>query len=227
MTTAQFLDQPPVAKGFAAKGAFGHVVTGDERLDLGQDIVLCHVQDISRVITRTSIPNAGYYTKLREATRAPIPFGMTEQSLIDLDRLKADMSECVERTSARKFSLAATQGRNPDFYRNFVNNGQDKRMSAEVYAGIVRALGKSADHYLADAQPALSWPNAALLTTTFSMLLDSLGVDPLEGGRAQKLAAQFPDALKRIEALHVQTVADLEQLPGEASPADDRDQPPA
>lgn len=148
---------------------------------------------------------------------------MKESSLIDLERLKADMAECVDKTSARKFSLAATQGRNPDFYRNFVNNGQDKRMSAEVYAGIVRAIGRSADHYLVGEIPPAEKPNAAVLTSTFATLLASVGLDPYEHGRAGKLAKQFPSVLTEIEALHVRTAADLDLLPDEALPSDDTD----
>ena len=147
-------------------------------------------------------------------------------SLIDLDRLKADMAAHVDRTSARKFSLAATQDRNPDLYRNFLG-GQDKRMTAEVYAGIVRALGKSADHYIHGASSQFFEPNAAVLTSTFAMLLDSLGVDPYTDGRARKLAAQFPDALRRVAALHEQTADDVGQLPGEEPLAGDADQPSA
>ncbi|TCM17236.1 hypothetical protein EDF56_106352 [Novosphingobium sp. PhB165] len=199
---------------------------GDEGLDLSQERLVCHGPHLSRVITRRSTKNAGLYTKLRVIAREPIPAAMDDM-LIDFARLKADMADCVERTSARKFSLAATAGRNPDFYRNFANNGQDKRMSAEVYAGIVHALGKSADYYIRGATTPYRPPNAAVLTSTFAMLLDSLGIDPFEDGRAQKLAAQFPGALKRIEDLHAQTAADLEHLRGEETPDVGEDQPPA
>lgn len=169
----------------------------------------------------------GMYTKLRECTRASIIPVMTGQSIIDVEKLKSDMALEVERTSGRSFSLKATAGRNPDWYRNLVKNGQDKRLSAEVFIGAVVALGRSPSDYVIglDMPPAL--PNAAVLTSTFAMLLDSLGMDPYQDGRARKLAAQFPDALRRIEALHAQTLVDLEQPCDAKSPVDDKDQPPA
>ncbi|WP_079730954.1 hypothetical protein [Novosphingobium mathurense] len=143
----------------------------------------------------------GIYTKLRDETRSEIPWGMQESPVIDLEKLKADMAMAVERTSGRKFSLAATGGKNPDLYRNFVNNGQDKRMSAEVFVGIVGALGKNPADYVIGIEPEFQMPSAAALTSTFAVLLDSLGIDPYEDERARKLAAQFPNALRSIEAL--------------------------
>lgn len=69
--------------------------------------------------------------------------------------------------------------------------------------------------------------NAATLTATFAVLLDSIGIDPVEDERAQKLAAQFPDALRRAEELRRQTGASLGQAPEEAARADGVDQPTA
>lgn len=129
---------------------------------------------------------------------------MTSKPSIDLEKLKADMAVEVNRGSARKFSLAITDGKNPDFYRNFLG-GQDKRMTADIFVGIAHALGKNPLDYVKGATPELSWPNATVLTSTFAILLDSIGVDPYADERAQKLAAQFPYALRSIENLHAKT----------------------
>lgn len=120
----------------------------NESLDIGKDRLLFHADGLSRVITRTSTTFAGDYTKLREMPRLAIPSGMAGAFDIDVEKLRADMAAHVERVSARKFSLAATGGTNPDFYRNFANNGQDKRLSAKVFMGIVKALGRDPFEYV-------------------------------------------------------------------------------
>lgn len=146
---------------------------------------------------------------------------MDEVLEIDVEKLRADMAAHVERTSARKFSLAATGGKNPDFYRNFVNNGQDKRLSAKVFMGIVSALGRNPFDYVIGVEPRMDLPSVPVLTSTFAVLLDSLGIAPFEDERAQKLASRFPDALRSIAALQAQTGSAEAQPPGEVSPAGD------
>lgn len=151
--------------------------------------------------------NAGNYTILRAFTRAPIPWDMESYPELDMEKLKADMAAFVERKSGRKLSLAASGGKNPDFYRNFVG-GQDKRLSADVFMRIVNALGRNPAEYFVGLDPKLSLPSATVLTSTFAILLDSVGVDPYEDERAQKLAARFPDALRSIADLHSRPRAD-------------------
>jgi hypothetical protein len=51
-------------------------------------------------------------------------------------------------------------------------------------------------------------PSAAVLTSTFAVLLESVGIDPYEDGRAQKLAARFPNALRSMQALRADQVED-------------------
>ncbi|ALC11249.1 hypothetical protein LH20_04710 [Sphingopyxis sp. 113P3] len=140
---------------------------------------------------------------------------------IDIDRLVADMEECVRRTSGRRFSLKATGGRNPDFYRNW-KGGQDKRLSADVFAGIVTALGRDPGDYIVGWSPTLRLPSATVLTNTFATLLATLGVDPYEGELAQKLGRQFPDALRDVLTLH-DRLADESSSPHEEG-AHDRDE---
>jgi hypothetical protein len=156
---------------------------------------------------------------LRDEARVLIQFGMGEPSIIDMDKLKADMAHEVERTSGRKFSLAVTGGKNPDFYRNMVNNKQDKRLSAEVFVSIARVLGKSPADYVVGAVSGPHLPNATVLTSTFAVLLDSIGIDPFEDARAQKLAAQFPNALRSIEDLLASQTENHNSPHGEASRA--------
>ncbi|WP_016744353.1 hypothetical protein [Rhizorhabdus wittichii] len=118
-------------------------------------------------------------------TRLAIPSGMAGAFDIDVEKLRADMAAHVERVSARKFSLAATGGTNPDFYRNFANNGQDKRLSAKVFMGIVKALGRDPYEYVlgvdtdnrpgdyiarAETPPQLQIPNEEDLATILRVL---------------------------------------------------------
>lgn len=207
--TAQLLDQLPITSRFPPECAFGHVVPLDERVDLSEDGVLFHERDILRVITRASRADAGIYTILRESTRALITALMGNAPTVDMEKLKGDMAAAVDRTSARKFSLAATGGSNPDFYRNFVNNGQDKRLSADVFVGIVAALKRDPVDYIKGADPALRLPNATVLTNAFAALLETVGIDPFEGERAQKLARSFPDALRQFSTLHEGLAGDV------------------
>jgi len=225
--TAQFLDQPPIASRSPTECAFGHVMLLDERVDLAKDRVLFHERDILRVITRTSSGYAGLYTILRENTRALISAFMDGAPTIDMEKLRADMAEKVERSSARKFSLAATGGSNPDFYRNFLNNGQDKRLSADVFVGIVAALGRDPVEYIKGADVAMRLPSAAVLTNAIAALLETVGIDPFEDERAQKLARRFPDALRQVAALHEGLAEDSGLSRAEAAPDPGGAQPAA
>lgn len=170
--------------------------------------MLFHGQQLLRVTTRMSMASAGNYTILRAISRAPIPWDMEAASTIDIEKLKADMAEEVERTSGRDFSKRATGGANPDFYRNFINNGQDKRLTAEVFVGITKALGKDPADYVLDFDPALRLPSAAVLTSAFALLLESVGIDPFLGERAQMLADKFPSALRSVITLRADLAED-------------------
>lgn len=184
--------------------------------------MLFHERQLLRVTTRMSTTNAGIHTILRGITRAPIPFLMGNGTTIDLEKLKADMTAEVERTSGRSFSLAATNNRNPDFYRNFINNGQDKRMSAEVFIGIVSALKKNPADYVIGMPHEATLPSATVLTSAFALLLETVGIDPYQDERAQKLAKQFPNALQRVSDLRAGLIEDSGSVPAEDAP--DRDE---
>ena len=143
---------------------------------------------------------------------------------IDIEKLKADMAERVGETSARKFSLKVTDNKNPDFYRNFVHNGQDKRLSADVFAGIVVELKADPVRYLNGVSSRTEFPSGPVLTSTFELLLDSLGIDPEKGELAQKLARQFPGALQRVSDLRATLASDGDLSLEEATldPSEDR-----
>lgn len=168
---------------------------------------------------------AGNCTILREGARDLITALMDSAPQIDVEKLRADMTECVERTSGRQFSLKATGGKNPDFYRNFMNHGRDKRMSADVFVGIVNALGRNPAEYVIGMEAEATLPNATVLTSAFAMLLDSVGIDPYQDERAQKLARQFPNALQRVSALREGLIEDAAIAPAESPPDRDADQP--
>lgn len=76
-----------------------------------------------------------------------------------------------------------------------------------------------------NAGPAVSTSNAAVLTSTFALLLDSVGIDPDEDERAQKLARLFPNALRQVEALRKGLSDDDGTSPGEPTHDPDEDQP--
>lgn len=143
--------------------------------------------------------------------------------VLDIGRLRADMAAKVAATTARSFSLKVTGGKNPDFYRNFVNNGQDKRISAEVFMGIVNALERDAADYMTGMERRAGLPSATVLTSVFAVLLDSLGIPPFEDERALKLAARFPDALQSVEDLHAKTHTGKIEPRGEDSPSPDEE----
>lgn len=173
----------------------------NELRNFAEDRVLFHGSHLLRATARMSTEYAGNCTVLREPTRSAIPLFMTSAPSIDLDKLRADMALAVDATSGRKFSLKATGGKNPDFYRNFVNDGRDKRMSADVFVGIVNALEKNPAEYVIGMSPSVALPNANALTQAFAILLETVGIDPYQDERAQKLARLFPDALQRVSAL--------------------------
>lgn len=170
--------------------------------------------------------NKGIYTILRDNARGLIERGMGSIPKIDMERLRADMEAHVARTSGRSFSLAATGGKNEDFYRNFIN-GQDKRITTDVFLGITTALDRNPLDYVEGIDPKLTLPNAAVLTSTFALLLDSIGIDPYEDERAQKLAAQFPNAIRSIAGLRRMSGAELIHETDITHPADVEDQPSA
>ncbi len=168
--------------------------------------------------------NEGNYTILRDYARTPIERCMSSAPKIDMDRLRADMAAHVERTSMRNFSLAVTGGKNADFYRNFLD-GQDKRLTTEIFLGIANAMERNPLDYVEGMDPKLTLPNAAVLTSTFAVLLDSLGIDPYKDERARKLAAQFPSAIRSIAGLPKMSGSELMHEHEIAPPADAEDQP--
>jgi len=155
---------------------------------------------------------------------------MESRPAIDVDKLKADIIAYVDRTpgmTERKFSKLVTGTRHSNLYRDLIEKGQDKRISAKVLMGVSQVIGRNPLDYVIGMHPELTLPSAAVLMNTFSLLLDSLGIDPLEDGRAQKLASQFPNVLRSTLALHEQTLSAGNSPPSAGAPAGDEDQPPA
>lgn len=165
--------------------------------------MLFHERHILRVITRMSRLCAGNYTILRDSDAARISVGMSGAPIIDVDRLNADMAAHVAGgVSDRAFSIAITGGTNPDFYRHWKSGRQAKRLSADVFVGIVQAMGRDPLEYVVGAERRLDAANASVLTSAFATLLESVGISPYEDERARKLALRFPDALRRASTLH-------------------------
>lgn len=88
--------------------------------------------------------------------------------------------------------------------RSVANKILNGRMSLPVYRAdkIAELLDVTAEEILWRAgvpiSPPLELVNVSVLTATFALLLDSLGIQPHEDERAQKLALSFPGALKRV-----------------------------
>lgn len=125
-----------------------------------------------------------------------------DNMMLDIDALEADMADHVERTSARKFSLAVSHGRNPDWYRNYMGRPSRKTPTVDQFLEITQAMGRNPMDYVRGAPPASTlWPNEAVLTQTLAALLSSVGVDPYEDERARKIARLLPNALQDVQRL--------------------------
>lgn len=199
--TAQFLNQLPVTNGQPAEGAFRHAMHFHERVDVGEYRMMFHDARQSREPSRMSTNIAGKLPVLRGMTRNPISWAMENLPRLDVERLKASMIAFARKHSGRSLSMQATNGKNPDLYRDIIERGRDKNIAADAFLGIAQALGHSPTDYIIGGKPALSLSNVSALTSTFAILLDSVGIDPYEGERAQKLAAQFPNVLRSVQAL--------------------------
>lgn len=82
----------------------------------------------------------------------------------------------------------------------------DRRLNMDWIEKIADRLGvEPYEVLITEGSPVLvsrEWPpSGPVLTSTFALLLDSVGIDPEEDERAQKLARQFPNALKHVSDL--------------------------
>lgn len=75
--------------------------------------------------------------------------------------------------------------------------------------------------------PSPAGASAAVLTSTFVLLLDSVGIDPDQDELAQKLARRFPNALRQVEGLRRGLDDGEDPSPEEDSHDPDEDQPEA
>jgi hypothetical protein len=116
---------------------------------------------------------------------------------LDIAKLKADMAEFVRGKSESDFSRKVTRGKNPSFYRNF-RDGQDKRLTSDVLIGILHEMRRDLSEYVGDGRKPYTLPSEPVLRATFTVLLDSAGIDLTTGDVAAKLAKSFPDALEDI-----------------------------
>lgn len=215
--TAQFVDQLPVPLDFSSEGAFSHLMPFNEGVDVSQNGVLLHEQELLRVITRTSRSYACNHPILRAGSGAMITLAMEEGVQINIEKLRDDMQAHVDGgVSDRAFSMAVTGGTNPSWYRHYKTGRQSKRLTAQIFLGITQAMGRDPFEYVVGADPKPRLPSATVLTSTFASLLSTLGIDPYEGERARKLARQFPDALQEILALH-------DRLADDANSSDEED----
>lgn len=153
---------------------------------------------------------------------------MSGAPIIDVDRLNADMAAHIAGgVSDRSFSLAITGGTNPDFYRHWKSGRQAKRLSADVFIGIVQAMGRDPLEYVVGAERRMDTASASVLTSAFATLLESVGISPYEDERARKLAMRFPDALRRASTLHADFDEGESATPAANAHDLDADQPAA
>lgn len=167
----------------------------------------------------------GDFPVLRGVSRNPISWAMENLPRLDVERLKASMTAYADKKSGRALSMQATNGKNPDLYRDVVERGRDKNIATDAFLGIVQALGHAPTDYIIGGRPTLSLSNVNALTSTFAILLDSVGIDPYEGERAQKLAAQFPNVLRSVQALAAGQDEAAGSARAEDVPALDEDRP--
>lgn len=139
---AKLVDQPPVAQRVASECAFRHPMSGDESLNVGEEIA-CHAGHYMRVATRPSSPHAGKSPIVRIFSRGPnyVPMGQSQK--IDIAALKRAIIENTgpgKRFTRRGLSLLASGGKNPDLIRDLISRGQDKKLSFETVTGIASAM---------------------------------------------------------------------------------------
>lgn len=107
-----------------------------------------------RVVTRPVKSFAGNRPILREPTRAATMCAMAESPKIDVSKLKRDIIECTgpgKPFTRRKLSLLASDDRNPDLVRDFINREQNKQPTVATVVGLATAMGKDPAEYFVGA----------------------------------------------------------------------------
>lgn len=106
----------------------------------------------------------------------------------------------------------------------------DRRLNMDWIEKIAAKMGvEPYEILITEGSPVLApqeWPpSGPVLTSTFALLLDSVGIDPDEDERAQKLARQFPSALKHVADLRGGLGSAAGKPPVKAPPDPDAGQP--
>lgn len=124
--------------------------------------------------------------------------------------------------NARAWALAA--GIDPTTITRTMKPGCKSTASVETLHSLAKAAGvRSVVDFLIDQAEGRdeALPNVNVLTATFAMLLDSLGVDPYANELARKIALQFPDALRSFVDLHERAKRMEGVVPAEVAESDD------
>ena len=123
------------------------------------------------------------------------------------DSVRDALAAAIKRKGIAPTTLSLQVGKSKSLVKDILDDGNDIKLS--TLAKLAGALDMDVRELIPGDAALL--PNAAVLTSAFAVLLDSVGIDPYQDERAQKLARQFPNALQRVSTLR----ADLSE--GEAT----------
>ena len=135
----------------------------------------------------------------------------------DFSFVRDALAREIERKGIAPTTLSQQVGKSKSLVKEILEDGRDIKLS--TLTRLANALEISVCDLLPGASTAL--PNASVLTATFGLLLNSVGIDPYEDERARKLAVQFPDALRDMIDLHNRSREAASSIPAEASHAGD------
>ncbi|WP_143066867.1 helix-turn-helix domain-containing protein [Sphingobium sp. YR768] len=141
----------------------------------------------------------------------------------NFDSIRSALAREIKRKGIAPTTLSQSVGKSKSLVKEILEDGKDIKLS--TLTRLANALEIDVRDLLPGASIAL--PNANVLTSTFAMLLESVGIDPFQDERAQRLARQFPNALQRVSDLHAGLSEGASSAPSEASPDPAGDRPAA
>ena len=139
------------------------------------------------------------------------------------DSVREALAAAIKRKGIAPTTLSLQVGKSKSLVKDILDDGNDIKLS--TLAKLAGALDMDVRELIPGDAALL--PNAAVLTSAFAVLLDSVGIDPYQDERAQKLARQFPNALQRVSTLRADLIEDGATTLGEGALDRAEDQPAA
>jgi DNA-binding Xre family transcriptional regulator len=130
-------------------------------------------------------------------------------SEFDFEPVRQALARAIADKGIAPTTLSQKVGKSKSLVKEILEEGRDIKLS--TLTRLAGALGIEVTDLLPRGRPATSagtddfnLPNEAVLTSTFAVLLDSLGIPPHEDARARKLAMSFPGALRAMIEIRAQ-----------------------